>query len=127
LGGSGESPLRGVHFVLNEHSVYNQLGRRTGQLLCCHVSTWRRIRSKFLCIRSTPTEMASTKEKLSECFVQSSWNGPDNAKARRPFWRGRLTEKLGKWPKQLGSKSGSISAAPPDIPMKAVSGRTKNQ
>ena len=35
---------------------------------CCarHVSTCRRIGSKFLCIRSTPTEMASTKEKLLE-------------------------------------------------------------
>ena len=38
---------------------------------CCarHVSTCRRIGSKFLCMRSTPTEIASTNEKLLECFA----------------------------------------------------------
>jgi hypothetical protein len=53
--------------VLNERSVYDQLGRYISQLLWApRLSTYRRIGSTTLCMRSTPMEMASTSEKLFE-------------------------------------------------------------
>ena len=47
--------------------------------LLCQASTCFRIGSKFLCIRSTPTEMQSMRENDFECFASTGANTPLNA------------------------------------------------
>jgi hypothetical protein len=44
--------------------------------LLCEVSTCFRIGSKFLCIRSTPTEMQSMSENDFECFASTGVKTP---------------------------------------------------
>src|SRR5215469_17610913 len=46
---------------------------------CRQSSTCLRIGSKFRCIRSTPTEIASTNEKDFECFASTGVKSPLNA------------------------------------------------
>ena len=56
---SPRQELRTVQVVVDEPPVYDQLGCCIGELLCaCHISTWRPIDAKFLCMRPTPIEMA---------------------------------------------------------------------
>src|SRR5713226_216363 len=51
--------------------------------LLCHASTCFRIGSKFRCIRSTPTEIASTSENDFECLASTGVKAPRNAKEVR--------------------------------------------
>src|SRR6266567_5551483 len=45
--------------------------------LLCHASTCFRMGSKFLCMRSTPTEMQSMRENDFECFASTGVNTPE--------------------------------------------------
>src|SRR3972149_4626466 len=45
----------------------------------CHASTCFRMGSKLRCIRSTPTEIASTRENAFECFASTGVKSPLNA------------------------------------------------
>src|SRR5713101_3007670 len=51
--------------------------------LRCHASTCFRLGSKFLCIRSTPTEMQSMSENDFECFASTGVNAPETMSPNR--------------------------------------------
>ena len=63
--------LRSIQFVLNELRYMISLAVALVSCWACHVSTCRRIGSKFLCMRSTPTEMGILGADIT-CSVERS-------------------------------------------------------
>ncbi len=74
--------LWSFEFALDECLVDDHLGGHVGQFtsLPCQASTCFRMGSKFLCIRSTPTEMQSMRENDVECFASTGVKAPFMAK-----------------------------------------------
>ena len=64
-------------FALHKCFVEKTFAVTSVSSLCCHASTCFRMGSKFLCIRSTPTEMQSIKENDFECFARTGVNAPE--------------------------------------------------
>jgi hypothetical protein len=60
-------------FAFDERRVDNHLGRHVSEYTCL---PRLRIGSKFLCIRSTPTEIQSISENDFECFARIGANAP---------------------------------------------------
>ena len=71
--------LGGFEFALDERLVDDHLAVMSANSLLCHVSTCFRIGSKFLCMRSTPTEIQSMSENDFECFASTGVKSPANA------------------------------------------------
>ena len=73
----GASKMFGsFQLALHEGLVDHNFGGASVSSLLCHVSTCFRIGSKFRCMRSTPTEMQSMREKDFECFARTGVNAP---------------------------------------------------
>src|SRR5580704_1168758 len=82
--------------------------------LLCHISTCFRIGSKFLRIRSTPTEMQSIRENDFECLASTGVKSPANAMfeqtntrypqviAKRMLWGERTCSRKSRSPPIVG-------------------------
>jgi len=63
-------------FVTGAPGVFWGARKRVCECKLCQASTCFRIGSKLRCIRSTPTEMQSMREKDFECFANTGVNAP---------------------------------------------------
>jgi hypothetical protein len=73
----GEKRSRCLQFAIDEGGIKDQLCPFVADLRLPQSSTWRRIGSKFRCMRSTPTDVQSMSENDFECFASTGVNTPE--------------------------------------------------
>src|SRR5437899_12555735 len=88
--------------------------------LLCQASTCFRIGSKFLCIRSTPTEMQSMSENDFECFESTGVNTRGTKLPRREpgCLLGRRTDRVGRG--RPGVHKDEPCVPPPSVDMPGI-------